>query len=100
MQLQDKAVIQVPCMDINNLIVYSFRYCMKRHSYALFDSIRTVKKYWLFLTNGSKECIKRDLREFLDEREHLKETEGILADDYKKLEDLLKWCELQSVNNK
>jgi len=49
-----------------NLLIYAFRYALKRHSYAVSDVVEAIKSLWNDLPVNHKKLIKKEIELQLD----------------------------------
>ena len=50
----------------DNLLIYAFRYALKRHSYAVSDVVEAIKGLWDDLLVNHKKLIKKEIKLQLD----------------------------------
>ncbi|TYG33553.1 hypothetical protein FW755_11560 [Lonepinella koalarum] len=86
--------ISLSAYDFNEMLNYAVRYCLERHSYAVWDGQQYIKKYWQLLDNKTKTIIAQDIQRHLDMYEDL-QLDYYFKLDYESWANTLNWIQQQ-----
>ncbi|MCK3657270.1 hypothetical protein A4G18_00670 [Pasteurellaceae bacterium Pebbles2] len=86
--------IPIPYSEFHEFIIDATRYRMERHSYKVLTGVEMIKKYWGLLTIGTKDIIKSDVENFVQECADWELSE-FNRHNYRVWKKLLAWIKAQ-----